>query len=180
MLSYGQMMESIKAGHFDEEIPESVERAGVISPMFLLRLARQGDSAGYTSALLEAMAMTLDDIDLYVATQIIGRPEVMAEAQPFLKRPNKVTGEVMTPQDLILVRISWRLSHVGSRLEVGTWHAIKAAPTKNPDQETWSIRWPDFNDEAPHFWPVQFLKQALKLALFSGALAQQAAKASKH
>lgn len=179
MLTYPQMMESIKAGRFDEEIPESVERAGVVSPMFLLRMARQDASHDYTMALFEAVGIALANVDQYVQQEIIDRPEIMAAASVYFTKINKLTGEPLTPQDLIMARISWRLSHVGSRLEVNTWHSIKGASTKNPGQDTWSIRWPDFNDEAVHYWPVQYLKQALKLALFSGALNERA-KASKH
>jgi hypothetical protein len=179
MLSFPQMMESIRAGQFDEEIPESVERAGVISPMFMLRMARQDSEHSYTATLFEAVGMALNNVDEYVAKEISGRPEVMAAAQSYLGKINMLTGHPMTPQDLIMARISWRLSHVGSRLEVNTWHSIKTATTKNPGQDTWSIRWPDFNDEAVQFWPVQYLKQALKLALFSGALNMRS-KAPKH
>lgn len=171
MNSFAEMMDRLKAGTFTDPIPHSIEKAGVITPSGLLRLAIHGQPDDpYTSALLEAIAAVLEQVYDYIEEKILGDEKTMERAQCILGTETSRGEPPLGAEDLIMVRISWRMEQQGEKLHVGAWYTLTGGVTVDPETSAWEITWPELQDDEAQFWPVRYLREALKLCLFSGAL----------
>lgn len=153
----------------DLEIPPGFEKAGWVTPTGLMRIARcPGDQE--MDLRLEVISKVMDNVDQYLRDEVMHNAELMAEITPLLGRPVGGDEKPLELQDFIKVRISWRAELVGTKLNTVAWYNIIPALERKEDTGQWVIRWPERHDEEAQYWPMRFLREAQKFALFTRGL----------
>lgn len=159
-MEFSTLMEKLKTGTFNDALPNTQERSGVITPDWLEEVVRKGDD--FAKIMTQSISLCLKRFeDKLAARSRVVEQDVITILNSLRQSP------VLNPraEDLVVVRVVFRATlDSNNRLEINTWADMQSCIKPNSDGSV-RLDWPVRGNLKANYWPLRYFHDAINLTV---------------